>query len=76
MVRVKTKASFKRWLFCVKLGKKETGLGLLFLAHDTDALGAHVLANHTTIFKNLNTLDVRLEHPVGSTVGVADIVPK
>ncbi len=51
-------------------------LGLGFLAHDADALGAHVLANHVSIFQNPDALDVRLEHPVGPTVGVADIVPK
>jgi hypothetical protein len=47
---------------------------LFFFTQNSDALGAHILAHHTPVFKDLHALNVRLELPLGLTIRVADVM--
>jgi hypothetical protein len=67
------KASSNRWLFRMDKGL----LAYLFLfAQSADTFGTHVFADQATILHDLHALNIRFELPLGSPLGMADIVPK
>lgn len=46
-----------------------------FFTQNPDALGAHVLADHVSLFENLHALNVRLELPLGLPIEWLTLCP-
>lgn len=65
-----TKASVVSWLLCVgQIEKNQCSLErLVVFAQGFETLRAHLLADQATFLKNLDTLNIRPELPLGSAV--------